>query len=419
MKRRVVITGIGPVTSLGIGKAEFWNNLLTGIKPEIRKVPDQETKIKSQFYIPFPEFALVDYQIPQYYDFLQAEDKLAIIGAKLALEDAGFAISNNNKKLMISDASEISVIIGIGFTGLETAFHSYLAHLGIDYFSCRKEKKASYNRMVIPLLMNNSPAAWISILFGLKGESYTTSASCASGTISIGHAFRKISDGYSDLVISGGVENLQDESFAIMRGFDVLGALTKSETGDTQPFSENRSGFLFAEGGGCILVLEELSHAKKRNAKIYAEVLDFHSNSDAFNIVHIEPSGEQILALVQKLTGKHKIDYLNAHGTATIANDEIEAKAIFRCFGDASKQPFINSTKGIIGHTIGGSGAIEAAVTALSIFTQKIHKNEADYPIKNLRLATETLAIPIEKAMSVSYGFGGHNAGLLLGKYDE
>jgi len=418
MKRRVVITGIGPVTSVGIGKADFWDNILSGVKPEIRRVPDNQTKTKSQAYIPFPEFNITDYGIPQYYDFLQPEDKLAIIGAKLALEDAGFTITSNNKKFIVSGETEIATIIGTGFTGFETAFHSYLAHLGIDY-SYSQNKRASFNRMVIPLLMNNSPAAWISILFGLKGESYTTSASCASGTYGVGEAYRKIADGYYDVVVSGGVENMQDDSFIILRGFDVLGALTKSETGDPQPFSENRSGFLFAEGGGCILVLEELSHAKKRKANIYAEILNYYSNSDAFNIVHIEPNGEQILNLLNNLIGNEKIDYLNTHGTATITNDEIEAKIIIEYFGDAKNQPFLNSTKGILGHTIGGSGAIEAAVTALSIYTNKIHKNNADNPIKNLNLATETLEKHIERAVSVSYGFGGHNAGLLFGKYNE
>ena len=419
MKRRVVITGIGPVTSLGIGKDYFWNNILAGTKPEIRKVPSDKAKTKSQVYIPFPEFSIAEYEIPKYYRFLQPEDKLAIIGTKLALEDAGFKINRENKKFAVSESSVISSIIGIGFTGLETAFHSYLAHLGMNYFSSRQKKKASYNRMVIPLLMNNSPAAWISILFGLKGECFTVNASCASGTYAVGQAFRKIADGYSDVVVSGGVENLQDENFAIFRGFDVLGALTKSETGNPQPFSENRSGFLFAEGGGCILVLEELSHAKKRDANIYAEILNYKSNSDAHNIVQIEPSGEQILGLLKNLIGNEKIDYLNSHGTATTTNDEIEARSIIKYFGDTKNQPVINSTKGLLGHTIGGSGAIETAVTALSISKSIIHNNNVENPIDNLNLAKQTLNKSIEKAVSVSYGFGGHNAGLLFGKYSE
>lgn len=417
MKRRVVITGLGPVTSLGVGKSEFWRKLLAGEKPMLSRVPEDRFNAKSPFYIPFPEFNLSDYGIPDYYDFLQPEDKLAIVGAKLALEDAGFALTADNRTFKIAEETEISTLIGTGFTGFETAFHSYLAHLGIDHLPGRSNNRFAFNRMVIPLSMNNSPAAWISIIFGLKGESYTVSASCASGTYSVGQAYRKIADGYSDIALTGGVENLQDDSFIIYRGFDVLGALTKSQTGDPQPFSFDRSGFLFAEGGGCILVLEELSHALRRNAGIYAEVLNYHANSDAYNIVHMQPEGKQILALFHSLIGDNKLDYLNAHGTATLTNDEIEAHLIHEFFGDTAKQPLINSTKGILGHTIGGSGAIEAAVTALSITTGIVHANPVENPLPNLNLATSTRNKSIDKAASVSYGFGGHNAGLLLGKY--
>jgi len=417
MSRRVVITGIGPVTSIGIGKADFWQNLLTGVRPQISRVPSALAKTKSQVYIPFPEFSITDYGIPKYYDFLQPEDQLAILGTKLALEDAGFAIAFNDNRFSVPEAPDLAAIIGIGFTGLETAFHSYLAHMGIDYMSARQQRKVTYNRMVIPLLMNNSPAAWTSILYGCQGESYTVSASCASGTYAVGEAFRKIADGYCDTVITGGVENLRDESFAIFRGFDVLGALTRSETGDPQPFSQDRSGFLFAEGGGCILVLEELAHAQRRKAPVYAEILRYQANSDAYNIVHIEPSGEQIHRLLTHLIGREQIDYLNAHGTATTTNDEIEAQVIIRQFGDAPSQPTINSTKGILGHTIGASGAIEAAVTALSVSTNTIHPHTIDNPMQNLNLAAATLEKHIARAVSVSYGFGGHNAGLLLGKY--
>ncbi|HNZ07568.1 MAG TPA: beta-ketoacyl-[acyl-carrier-protein] synthase family protein [Candidatus Cloacimonadota bacterium] len=418
MKRRVVITGIGPVTSLGIGKAVFWENLLAGAKPEIGQVPACKANTKSRVYVPFPQFSITDYGIPAYYNFLQPEDKLAILGTKLALEDAGFVITADNKTFRVAETSDIATIIGTGFTGLETAFFSYLAHLGLDYYCDRQHKKVSYNRMVIPLLMNNSPAAWTSILFGLKGEGYTASSSCASGTCALGQAYRHIADGYADLAISGGVENLQDENFAIFRGFDVLGALTRSESGDPQPFSQSRSGFLFAEGGGCMLVLEELDHARRRNANIYAEILAYHANCDAHNIVNIEPEGRQILALLKHLSSGRKIDYLNAHGTATLISDAIEAQVIIDCFGDRATQPLINSTKGILGHTIGGSGAIEAAVTALSVFNGKVHANQVDAPIPNLNLAMETHEMPIQTALSVSYGFGGHNAGLLLGKYN-
>jgi 3-oxoacyl-[acyl-carrier-protein] synthase II len=416
MKKRVVITGIGPVTSAGIGKDRFWKALLSGIIPERKNVPDKVNS-KSKFYIPFPELSLEEYNIPEYYRFLQPEDKLAVICTKLALADAGIELSTENNKFTSENISHASVIIGTGFTGLETAFNSYLAHLGIEYFSQKYNKNVSFNRMVIPMLMINSPAAWISILFGLKGESFTVNAACASGTFALGQAYEKITNGRSDIVITGGVENLQEENFSIFRGFDVLGALTRSPSGDPQPFSKNRSGFLYSEGGGCVLVLEELSSALKRNARIYAEILGYHSNSDAYNIVQIEPEGTRISELFKNLVGDNKIDYLNSHGTGTVPNDEIESQAIIRHFGHAQDQPFINSTKGNLGHTIGASGAIETAVTALSVISGDIHPNFINDPIDDLNLVLKTQKADIEKALSVSYGFGGHNAGLLLGKF--
>lgn len=419
MKRRVVITGIGPVTSIGIGKDIFWRNLLSRNTPMAKSVPENRVNSKSKFFVPFPAFSLADHDIPKYYRFLQPEDKVVVVGTKLALEDAGIELSVDNDRFFTNNIPDASTIIGTGFTGLEAAFYSYLSHLGIDYFSEKYQKKVSYNRMVIPMLMTNSPAAWVSILFGLKGESFTVNASCASATFAIGQAFEKILNGKSKIVITGGVENLQEENFSIYRGFDALGALTRSLCGDPQPFSKNRSGFLYSEGGSCILVLEELEHAKKRNAKIYAEILDYNSNSDAHNIVQIEPEGKQILDLFEGLIKKNKIDYLNAHGTGTVPNDEIEANTIIKFFGDKSRQPFINSTKGVVGHTIGASGAIEAAVTALSIFNDKLHSNNIDDPIDNLNLVLKNKKAAIEKAVTVSYGFGGHNAGLLLGKYHE
>lgn len=409
MKKRVVITGIGPVTSLGIGKDIFWKKLLSGDSPEIKKVLD--SRMRSKVYVPLPDFTLTDYEIPNYYKFLQPEDKMAIIAAKLALEDAGFVLEKDRKRFRFAGNEKIATIIGTGFTGLETAFTSYLSHLGVDL----SEKHKPFNRMVIPRLMTNSPAAWISILFGLQGESFSLNASCASGTFALGQAFRQIADGYAELVVSGGVENLHDEKFSIFRGFDVLGALTKTDS--AKPFCHDRSGFLFAEGGSCMLILEELEHAKKRDAKIYAEILDYQSNSDAHNIVQIDPSGKSIIKLFQKLVGEKKIDYLNAHGTATITNDEIEAKAIIKYFGNAEKQPVINSTKGIFGHTIGASGAIEAAVTALSVYHDCTHSNQVGNRMKNLNIPAAKREIEIQKAISVSYGFGGHNSGLLLGKY--
>jgi len=305
------------------------------------------------------------------------------------------------------------VITGNGFIGFEEAFRAYLAHS-----SASSGEPKHYNRLIIPTMMPNSIPAWISILFQLKGTCFTLNASCASGTCAIGEAYKRVKDGYDDVALAGGVECLKDESGCVMRGFDVLGVLAKSESGEPLPFSRRRSGFLFAGGGGCILVLEELEHARRRSASIYAELADFRSNSDAYSILQIERSGVQIKKLLEQLKGTRKIDYLNSHGTGTLLNDAVEAQVIREVFGSRKAQPLINSTKGIIGHTIGASGAIEAAVVAISIRESKIHGNTVPDPIEDLNLATRSTDTPIRYGISTSYGFGGHNAGLLLMRHE-
>ena len=165
------------------------------------------------------------------------------------------------------------------------------------------------------------------------------------------------------------------------------------------------------------MVLEELEHATRRSAPIYAEIAGYSSNSDAHSILQIDRSGRQITKILEELKGSRTIDYLNSHGTATPLNDAVEAQAIKEVFGGSKSQPLINSTKGIIGHTIGASGALEAAVAAMSIRESTVHGNDVEDPLDDLNLVTRTMHAPIRYAISTSYGFGGHNAGLLLKRY--
>ena len=229
-----------------------------------------------------------------------------------------------------------------------------------------------FHRLCVPLLMPNSISAWLSIIFDLHIPNFTINASCASGTIAIGQAFEKIKYQDYDMAITGGVESLKDSSGATMRTFDVLNVLTKSTDGKPRPFSEKRSGFLYNEGAGCILILEELNHAINRGAKIYAEIIDFVSNSDSYNIVQIDKSGKAIKKLFSKINYKN-VDYINLHGTGTLLNDQVEKSVIKDLYGKKNNQPICNTTKGIIGHTIGASGAIESAVCALSILTNNTY----------------------------------------------
>lgn len=421
--RRVVVTGIGPITYGCTGKEEFWNFLLKKT-PYIEPIPsvfERTYNFKSRYYIPFPEITPeMCRSFKKYSKLIEKPAKLALIGTELALIDAGFKDESEwlTKSGLIANSS---VILGIGICDLKAAADFYLFNVYGQRLEGFPEgiTKPGFNRLVIPSVMTNSVSAWVSILFGIKGFNYTTSASCSSSTLAIGEAFQKIKNGYSDIVVSGGVECLQEEIGSIMKGFDLLGALTKSENGKPMPFSENRSGFLFSEGAGCILILEELETAKLRGAEIYAEIVDYKSNSDAFNIVQIQESGEQIKKLLTELIGSRKIDYLNAHGTATELNDRVEQQIIKEVFGKKTNQPIINSTKGLLGHSIGASGALEAAATALSVKHSKVHANLADNMFNDLNLVTDTTEVDINYAISTSYGFGGHNTALLFKKYSE
>lgn len=421
LENRVVITGLGPITSIGIGKDEFWKNLLSchaNILP-IPEVFEQEYKFKSKFYAPFPEFSLEDYGFKSRMNMLTEQNsRLSLVGAKLAFDDAGIDPDSLKDSEM---ASRASVVIGNGICTLKAGFEAFSAHTLAEHPDIyeRYNFNPRFNRMVIPAVMADSPACWISIHFGLVGEAYTLNTSCASGTYAVGEAFRKIKSGISDMVVTGGVECLQDPTGTIMRGFDTLGTLTRSENGYPMPFSKQRSGFLFAEGGGCILILERLDKALARGADIYAEIEGYESCSDAYNLVQIEPTGTQIKKMLATLRGDQKIDYFNVHGTATTLNDEFEQLLVKDVFGKESDQPLVNSTKGTLGHTIGASGAIEAAVTAMSLKYSKVHRNESEDNFEGINLVTESRAADIKTALSASYGFGGHNAALLMKKWTE
>jgi 3-oxoacyl-[acyl-carrier-protein] synthase II len=416
-----VITGIGPVTTIGTGKEVFMKRLYD-LNHNIQPIPEtftQSYQFKSNYYSPLSDMVLSDYSMNLHIEkIMHQKDILATIASKLALEDAGFRVESKPGHLSVAGLSTCVTILGTGISTFGPACDGFVAHLQNGKICEYKEhgRRLRFNRMAIPMTMSNSPAAWISIIFKLKGPSYTLNASCASGSYAIGEAVRQIKNGQSDMAIAGGIEYLKDMYGYAMRGFDCLGTLTKSEDGLPRPFSKKRNGFLFSEGGACMLILEEYGHARKRNADIYAEINGFQTNSDAYSIVQIDPSGKQIKKLIQKTIRNKKIDYINAHGTATETNDKLEAEVIRKIFGDKKNQPYINSTKSILGHSIGAAGAIEAAVTAMTVKYGKIHGNLTSEVIDNLNLPLETIEKEITRAMSLSFGFGGHNSCLIMKK---
>ncbi|SCY72663.1 beta-ketoacyl-[acyl-carrier-protein] synthase family protein [Alkaliphilus peptidifermentans] len=408
--RRVVITGIAPVTALGIGE-EFFESIFEN-KRVIQPIPEVYQKnyeFKSKHYVPAPEINLKEFGFSRTLDKMMSNaSKIMVLAVYLALKDAKISLMEKDKRYYSHLLEESAIIIGTGFTSIEVAFNSFKGHLGnID-----NEK---YNRLTIPMIMTNAPASWISIIFGVMGDNFTLNTACASGTYAIGEAYKRIKSGESNLVISGGVECLVDETGATMRGFDILDTLNKDNDGYGKPFSRSRSGFLYNDGAGCALILEEYQHAKNRGAEIYCEILNYEKNSDSYSIVQMNKDGNSIEELIRKLIGEEKIDYINTHGTGTDLNDAVEADVIRRIFGNKDTQPYINSSKGIIGHSLGASGALEAAITAYSIKHGKIHGNFVEDIMDNLNASYENLSTPINRAISLSYGFGGHNGGLMFG----
>ncbi|MDQ2087528.1 beta-ketoacyl-[acyl-carrier-protein] synthase family protein [Herbivorax sp. ANBcel31] len=423
MNNRVVITGIGPITSTGKGKEEFFENLLSQ-KNNICEIPKEYKDMynfKSRYYIPAPEVDLEEYNLPKSLEKAMGDAaKIAVASARLAIEDAGLNVESGDKYFKVNQLEYADIVIGLGLNSIQMAYNSNIAHVFAkdkDILE-RYNLDTRYNRMLVPISMPNAISSWISVLYNIKGTNFTVNASCASGTYAIGEAYMRIKNGISKSVLTGGVECLKEKHGSIMRGFDMLKTLTRSENGLPMPFSQKRSGFLFNEGAGCIVILEELNSAIERGAHIYAEICDYKSSSDAHNIVQMDESGRGIIKLLKDVIQNEKIDYFNPHGTATEQNDRIEANAIKEVFGGVKDQPLIGATKGVIGHSLGASGALEAAVTALSIDKSIVHGFKTKEPIDGLNLLHKTVSTKIKKALSASYGFGGHNGVLLLKRFE-
>lgn len=407
--RRVAITGIGPVSSVGRRVGRFWSAMLNG---ESAACPIPQTyehgyNWKSRWYVPCP--------VPEpgscgfdkgLVRLMDKSSLLACEAAFYAMEDANLDCRRQGRGFCVPDMEGAAVVMGMGSSHLDSVFRAYRAHHALT--------QESFPMMTAACVMVNAPAAWMSIFFGLKAESLCLSTACSSGTMAIGEAFRKIIEGHCDVALAGGVECLEDEHGAPMRSFDMLGALTRTDDGNPRVLSPQRSGFLFGDGGACVLVLEEWERAKSRGATIYAEISGYQAACEAYNIVQMEPTGATVEAVLRALTAGNRVDYINAHGTGTIPNDALERNALIRVFGERESQPLIGSSKNQLGHTIAASGAFEAAITALSLRHQQVHGMAGDITFEELNVATASQPAALERAISVSYGFGGHDTGLLL-----
>jgi len=417
LNRRVVITGMGCVHANGVGNAPFFKEV-EALHCKMQPLPEEFRffhSFRTGHYIPLPEFSLKNYGIENIMErVMQPEDRMSLLAAKLAIEDAGVELKERKNGWETSFPEGTGLLLGTGFTGLQTAFEGYLAHNKIKR---TPESSHRFNRMMIPMLMSNSPAAWCAISFMLQGPVHTLNAACASGSLAIGEAYLKIRTGQLPACLCGGVENLQDDCGAILRGFDQMGVCTRSPDGRPRPFSDDRTGFLFGEGGACILVLEERDAAIGRGVRIYAEIVGYCENNDAYSIALLAPDGAQIQRLVRRICEGKSVQLLNAHGTGTLDNDRIEAELVAAIWPKKDPLPWVQASKSLLGHTFGASGAFETAICAHGLHCGRWHGTPSGEPLSGVRLLKETRELPVERALSLSLGFGGHNTALLFERH--
>ena len=413
MKRRVVITGIGLITPLGIGTQENWDALCKG-KSGIGEITrfdttDFETKIAGEV----KNFDPLDFIPAKHARRMDPFICYAVAAARMALEDSGYVINS-------SSANRIGVLTGCGLGGLSTMekYHNLMLEKGPKGIS----------PFFIPMLIANMAPGQISILLGAKGPNNAVVTACAAGAHAIGDAYHIIKRGAADAMISGGVESVITPLG--VGGFNALKALsTRNDTPEkaSRPFDRDRDGFVIAEGSG-MLILEALESALKRDAKIYAEIIGYGMSGDGYHMTAPSPEGEGAARCMQEgLKDAHlkpeDIDYINAHGTSTPLNDANETKAVKTVFGDYSYKIPITSTKSMTGHMLGGAGGAETIFTALTMTQGVIPPTinlenpdpecDLDY-VPNVARKQE-----VKIAMSNSFGFGGTNATLILNKYEE
>lgn len=412
MDRRVVVTGMGAITPIGNNVDEYWKGLKEG-KCGIDTITAFDT---SDFKVKLAG-EVKNYNPEEYFDKRSARrlDKFAqfaMIAAREAMKDSKMTKEN-------TDFERVGVFIGSGMGGLDT--------IEKELNVCFEKGYDKISPMFIPMVISNMATGNVAIDLGLKGESFSIATACASATHSIGEAYRAIKHGYQDAVFTGGTEASITKSG--LAGFTNIKALTQTTDKNRAsiPFDKGRSGFVMGEGAG-VLVLEELEHAKKRGAKIYAEIVGYGASSDAYHITSPAPGGEggaraMVNAIKDAGIEPKDITYINAHGTSTHLNDSCETSAIKTALGESSKTVMVSSTKGNTGHLLGAAGAIEAIACVKSVeddfvpptINYKVPDEECDLDI----VPNEGRKIKVEYAMSNSLGFGGHNSSIIFKKYEK
>ena len=411
MKKRVVVTGLGMVTPLGTGTEKSWNALLEG-RSGIRKI----TQFDASDFASRIAGEVPDFEIDRFIEIKEQKKMdrfihLGLAASVFAMEDSGLKVTKDN-------AGRVGVLIGSGIGGLTTIqkYHKILLEKG----------PRRITPFFIPMLIINLIAGQVSIRFGAKGPNSSVATACASGSHSIGDAFRIIQRGEADAMIAGGAEAVIN-ALAI-GGFTAMRALsTRNDEPEkaSRPFDKDRDGFVMGEGSG-ILILEEMEFALKRGAKIYAEMIGYGMTGDAYHITTPSPDGDGAARCMKAAINDSRISpdelsYINAHGTSTKYNDELETGAIKRVFGEHAYKLAVSSTKSMTGHLLGASGGVEAVISVLSIFNNivppTINLTNPDPECDLDYVPHKARKMEVNAAMSNSFGFGGTNACIIFRKY--
>lgn len=409
--RRVVITGMGAITPIGNSVEEFWNGIKegkTGFGPiTYFDTADYRCKLAAE---------VKDFDPTQYMDKKSARRmeqfcQFAVAAAGQAIADAGLIMEQE-------DPYMVGCSVGSGIGSLQA--------MEREYDRLKEKGPGRVGPMLVPLMISNMAAGNVSIAYGLKGKSLNVVTACATGTHSIGEAYRTIQYGDADVMVAGGTES--SITPIGIAGFSALTALSFSE--DPQrasiPFDKDRNGFVMGEGSA-VVVLEELEHAKRRGAKIYAELIGYGCSSDAYHITSPAEDGSgaataMLNALKDGGVAPEKLSYINAHGTSTHHNDLFETRAIKLAFGEHAYDLKINSTKSMVGHLLGAAGAVEFVTCVKEIQEGYIHRTvglcETEEEL-DLNYCRDSYEEEVPYALTNSLGFGGHNASLLLKKYME
>lgn len=410
--RRVVVTGMGTVNPIGLNVEEYWEGLKAGKTGfgEITYFDTTDFKVKVAAEV--KGFVAADRMDKKAARRMEPFAQYAVAAAKEAFEDAGLDMSKE-------DPYRVGCAIGSGVGSLQSIEREHKKLL--------EKGPSRINPLLVPLMITNMATGNVTIQLGLKGKSINVVTACATGTHSIGEAYRSIQYGEADVMLAGGTENAITPIG--VGGFTALTALSTSNNPErcSIPFDKDRDGFVIGDGAG-VVVLEELEHAKARGAKILAEVVGYGATSDAYHITSPAEDGEgaknaMLFALKDANVAPEEITYINAHGTSTHHNDLFETRAIKAAFGDHAYDIKVNSTKSMIGHLLGAAGAVEFIACVLQMNSGYVHQTVGfEHPDEELDLdyvQGHGVDMDFEYALTNSLAFGGHNASLLIKKYTE